>query len=181
MRDNNKRNLSCSREIVPCAVTKRNEAHEMYSSARKIHVDPLTSCTVDRSNEVDAAVERLILILLLTTTSRRLLVVAIELKASVVAVRTPTSKTAATLAMRTIGSEICLIVDVGLPDNAQYGGKLGSLSVLCFDDIVCSSSLCVVVRVVCERADLQIVRVASRCVRWRGKSQNVSARCASVE
>lgn len=76
----------------------------------KIHFNPLTSCAVDLSNEVDAAFDRLILIVLPTKTSGRLLlVVAIELKASVVAVRTPTSRTTATLEMRTIGDgNVCL-------------------------------------------------------------------------
>ena len=45
----------------------------------------------------------MILIVLPTKTSRRLLVVAIELKASVVVARTPTSRKTATLEMCTIG------------------------------------------------------------------------------
>ena len=89
---------------------------------KNIHDNALTSCAVDFSNEVDAADDRsmLAVLLLLTTTSRRLLVGARELKASVVDVRTPTSRTTATLEMRTIDYMQCLFVDLLLEWIRQH-------------------------------------------------------------
>lgn len=85
----------------------------MLPTEQDIRSNPLTSCAVDLSNEVEAAVDRLILIVLPTKTSRRLLVVAIELKASVVVARTPTSRKTATLEMRTIGDKVCVCESLG--------------------------------------------------------------------
>ena len=85
----------------------------MLPTEQDIRSNPLTSCAVDLSNEVEAAVDRLILIVLPTKTSRRLLVVAIEWKASVVVARTPTSRKTATLEMRTIGDKVCVCESLG--------------------------------------------------------------------
>ena len=85
----------------------------MLPTEQDIRSNPLTSCAVDLSNEVEAAVDRLILIVLPTKTSRRLLVVAIEWKASVVVARTPTSRKTATLEMRTIGDKVCVCKSLG--------------------------------------------------------------------
>lgn len=85
----------------------------MLPTEQDTRSNPLTSCAVDLSNEVEAAVDRLILIVLPTKTSRRLLVVAIELKASVVVARTPTRRKTATLEMRTIGDKVCVCKSLG--------------------------------------------------------------------
>ena len=100
--------MICFSHIYLRHQAKRSTSGLCLPAEQDIRANPLTSCAVDLNNEVEAAVDRLILIVLPTKTSRRLLVVAIELKASVVVARTPTSRKTATLEMRTIGDEICV-------------------------------------------------------------------------